>query len=107
MALLVDQKLGRGDPITFMGRKTKAPSGAVKLARRFDLPIIPTVIRRRQDGPDKAHFVQHFFPAIHVAKTDDAKADVDAAMREVYDAIEGWIETSPHEWLWAHNRWKE
>jgi lauroyl/myristoyl acyltransferase len=64
------------------------------------------VVRRRHDGPDKSHFVQHFFPAIHVAKTENAKADVDAAMREVYDAIEDWIETSPQEWLWAHNRWK-
>ncbi|MBT7641467.1 MAG: hypothetical protein HN715_00525 [Rhodobiaceae bacterium] len=107
MALLVDQKLGRGDPITFMGRETKAPSGAVKLARRFDLPVIPTVIRRRQDGPDKAHFVQHFFPAIRVDKTDDAQADVDAAMRKVYDLIEGWIEANPQDWLWAHNRWKD
>jgi KDO2-lipid IV(A) lauroyltransferase len=106
MVLLVDQKLGRGDPITFMGRETKAPSAAVKVARRFDIPVIPTVVRRRHDGPDKSHFVQHFFPAIHVAKTEDAKADVDTAMREVYDAIEDWIETSPQEWLWAHNRWK-
>ena len=106
MVLLVDQKLGRGDPITFMGRETKAPSAAVKVARRFDIPVILTVVRRRHDGPDKSHFVQHFFPAIHVAKTEDAKADVDAAMREVYDAIEDWIETSPQEWLWAHNRWK-
>lgn len=106
MVLLVDQKLGRGDPITFMGRETKAPSAAVKVARRFDIPVIPTVVRRRHDGPDKSHFVQHFFPAIHVAKTENAKADVDAAMREVYDAIEDWIETSPQEWLWAHNRWK-
>ncbi|MDG1691105.1 MAG: lysophospholipid acyltransferase family protein, partial [Alphaproteobacteria bacterium] len=106
MVLLVDRKLGRGDPITFMGRETKAPSAAVKVARRFDIPVILTVVRRRHDGPDKSHFVQHFFPAIHVAKTEDAKADVDAAMREVYDAIEDWIETSPQEWLWAHNRWK-
>jgi KDO2-lipid IV(A) lauroyltransferase len=106
MVLLVDQKLGRGDPITFMGRETKAPSAAVKVARRFDIPVIPTVVRRRHDGPDKSHFVQHFFPAIRVAKTEDVKADVDAAMREVYDAIEAWIETSPQEWLWAHNRWK-
>jgi KDO2-lipid IV(A) lauroyltransferase len=106
MVLLVDQKLGRGDPITFMGRETKAPSAAVKVARRFDIPVIPTVVRRRHDGPDKSHFVQHFFPAIHVAKTENAKADVDAAMREVYDAIEDWIETCPQEWLWAHNRRK-
>jgi len=107
MVLLVDQKLSAGDPITFMGRETKAPSAAVKTARRFDLPIIPTVVRRRHDGPDKSHFVQHFFPAIYVEKTDNLKADIDKAMRQVYDAIEDWIETSPEEWLWAHNRWKE
>lgn len=106
LGVLIDQKLGTGDPIQFMGRDTKAPSASIKLARRFDIPVIPTVIRRREDGPDKIHFVQHFYPAIHVPKTDDLKADVDAAMREAYDLIEQWIEEKPEEWFWQHDRWK-
>ncbi|MBT7641466.1 MAG: hypothetical protein HN715_00520 [Rhodobiaceae bacterium] len=106
VALLIDQSLPQGDPITFMGRKTRAPSAAMKLARRFDIPIIPTVVRRRHDGPDKTHFVQHFFPAFRVAQTDDTSADIDAAMRQAYDLFEQWIETRPEEWLWPYNRWK-
>ena len=106
LGVLVDQKLGTGDPIRFMGRETKAPSASVKLARRFDIPLIPTVIRRRHDGPDAVHFEQEFFPAVDVPKTDDIKADVDAAMRQVYDHIESWIEARPEEWFWPHDRWK-
>lgn len=106
LGVLVDQKHGGGDPIAFFGRDTKAPSASIKLARRFDIPVIPTLIRRREDGPDKIHFEQHFFPAIHVAKTDDLKADVSAALREMYDYLEQWIADKPEEWFWQHNRWK-
>ena len=106
LGVLIDQKLGRGDPIDFFGRATKAPSASIKLARRFDIPVIPTVIRRRQDGPDNIHFVQHFFPAIHVSKTDNMRQDIDIAMRQVYDLLEQWIVERPEEWFWQHNRWK-
>ena len=106
LGVLIDQKLGTGDPITFMGRETKAPSASIKLARRFDIPCIPTVIRRREDGPDKIHFVQHFYPALDIPKTDNMKADVDHATRQAYDLIEQWIEEKPEEWFWQHNRWK-
>lgn len=106
LGVLVDQKLGTGNPIELFGRTTKAPSASVKLARRFDIPVIPTVIRRRHDGPDKVHFVQHFFPAIHLPKTDNLQQDVDIAMRQVYDLIEQWITERPEEWFWQHNRWK-
>lgn len=106
LALLVDQKLGRGDPIEFFGRPTKAPSAAIKLARRMDIPVIPTVIRRRMDGPDKVHFEHVFYPALTIPKTDNLKADVDAAMRDVYDYLEDWISARPEEWFWQHNRWK-
>lgn len=106
LGVLVDQKLGRGDPIAFFNRPTKAPSASIKLARRFGIPVIPTVIRRRTDGPDKIHFVQHFFPAINVPKTDNMQADIDIAMRQVYDLLEQWISERPEEWFWQHNRWK-
>ena len=106
LAVLVDQKLGRGDPIEFFGRPTKAPSASVKLARRFDVPVIPTVIRRREDGPDKIHFVQRFYPAIHVSKTENMQGDIDDAMRQIYDLLEEWIAERPEEWFWQHNRWK-
>lgn len=106
LGVLVDQKLGRGDPIDFFGRATKAPSASIKLARRFGIPIIPTVIRRREDGPDKVHFVQHFFPAIEVPKTDNMQHDIDTAMRQVYDHLEQWIGERPEEWFWQHDRWK-
>lgn len=106
LGVLVDQKLGRGDPIDFFGRATKAPSASIKLARRFEIPVIPTVIWRRQDGPDKVHFEQHFFPAIHVPKTNNMQNDIDIAMRQVYDHLEEWIRQHPEQWFWQHNRWK-
>ena len=106
LGVLVDQRLGTGDPVEFFGRPTKAPSASVKLARRFDIPVIPTVIKRREDGPDKIHFIQEFYPAIHVAKTDKMQQDIDVAMRQVYDYLEQWIAERPEEWFWQHERWR-
>lgn len=106
IAALIDQRLSTGDPIEFFGRPTKAPSGVIKLARRFGVPVIPTVVRRRDDGPDMTHFVQTFYPAIDVPKTDNMQGDIDIAMRQIYDYLEQWISERPEEWFWQHNRWK-
>jgi KDO2-lipid IV(A) lauroyltransferase len=105
LAALIDQRLNTGDPIDFFNRPTRAPSAVVKLARKLDIPLVPTRIIRRDDGPDATHFKQIFYPAIRVAKTDDMQGDIDASMREIYDYFEAWISERPAEWFWAHNRW--
>ena len=107
LTILIDHWLNAGDPIAFFGRPTRAPSAAVKLARRFELPIVPTLIRRRTDAPDAVYFEQVFFPPIYVAKSDNQRADIDATMRVLYDMLETWISERPEEWLWAHRRWRD
>lgn len=105
LSVLVDQRLNTGDPIDFFGYPTKAPSASIKLARRFDLPVVPTVIRRRDDAPDSVHFTQRFYPPFFVAKTGNMQTDIDASMRHMYDLFEIWIKERPEEWFWPHNRW--
>ena len=107
LAALIDQRLNTGDPITFFGRDTRAPSAFVKLARKLDVAIIPTRIIRRDDAADAIHFKQIFYPPIHVAQTDNMQADIDATMRQIYDMFEQWISERPAEWFWAHNRWRD
>ncbi len=107
VGMFMDQRVSNGNPINFLGIDTEASPATLKLARRFDVPIIPTCIHRRDDGPDKAHFVQHFYPAIYVAKTDDMEADINAGLRQIYDLFEQWITERPEEWLWQNNRWKK
>jgi len=34
------------------------------------------------------------------------QADIDAAMRQMYDLLEQWITERPEEWFWQHDRWK-
>jgi KDO2-lipid IV(A) lauroyltransferase len=105
LAALIDQRLNTGDPIRFFNRDTRAPSAVVKLARKMDIPLIPTRVIRRDDGPDAAYFKQIFYPPIHVAQTDNMQGDIDATMREIYDYFEAWISERPAEWFWPHNRW--
>lgn len=105
IAGLVDQRLNTGDPINFLGRDTRAPSAFIKLARRFEAPIVMTRIVRRDDGPDRTHFKQIFYPAFYTPQTDNMQADIDTTMRRVYDVFEDWIQERPADWFWAHNRW--
>ena len=51
LGVLVDQMLGRGDPIDFSGRATKAPSASIKLARRFTIFLS---FQRLSDGAKTA-----------------------------------------------------
>ena len=48
-----DQRLNTGDPITFFGRPTRAPSAAVKLAHRFDLMVLPVRVCRAPTCPTR------------------------------------------------------
>ena len=59
LGALVDQRLNTGDPITFFGRATHAPSAAVKLAHRFDLMVLPMRVCRQTNRPDTAYFDVH------------------------------------------------
>ena len=107
LTIMIDQWMSAGDPIDFFGRPTRAPSGAVKLAHRFELPIVPVIMRRLYDAPDAVYFEETFLPPIYVPQSGDSRADIEATMRVLYDLLEEWITERPEEWFWAHRRWRD
>lgn len=105
IALLCDQR-GGDIEVDFLGHKSRTTTTPAKLARRFEVAIVPSVIRREEQAGDPSHFVQHFFPPIYVAKSDNADADIKNAMDAIYSQYAEWVYARPEEWYWYHNRWK-
>ncbi|MBQ8699765.1 MAG: lysophospholipid acyltransferase family protein [Schwartzia sp.] len=104
IGLLMDQDVSTRDGIIidWFGRPTNFAQGPATLARHQNLPIIPIYIARLADGTHKG--IIH--PPIPVAHTDDKKADILEATREVGRVLEAHIRQYPEEWFWLHDRWK-
>ncbi|MEC7234064.1 MAG: hypothetical protein VXV84_03085, partial [Pseudomonadota bacterium] len=107
LGALVDQRLNTGDPITFFGRATHAPSAAVKLAHRFDLMVLPMRVCRQTNRPDTAYFDVHVEAPFKVRQSDDRQGDTNRAMAHIYARFEAWISDRPAEWFWVHDRWRQ
>lgn len=93
--ILVDQRLGGGPIIDFMGRPAETSIAAAQLARTMKAPLL-TASARRLPNDD---FVVRFDPPVVPARPDEM-------MAEINQRIESWVDEAPAQWLWVHRRWK-
>jgi KDO2-lipid IV(A) lauroyltransferase len=103
MGVLVDQDTKvEGVFADFLGHQAFTPSGAVRFAMKFGIPIIVSVAARLPG--DKHHvFVS---PALENIDTGDFEADLATNVQRVNDIICGYIRKYPEQWVWMHERWK-
>ena len=95
--LLVDQKDSAGTLINFFGRKVKTQTGFLKIARKYNLKIIPMKNIRLPDNTLQITFEE---PLDH---SNDNISD-DKKMLEINAIVERWIRESPENWFWQHKR---
>ena len=95
--LLVDQKDSAGTLINFFGRKVKTQTGFLKIARKYNLKIIPMKNIRLPDNTLQITFEE---PLGH---SNDNISD-DKKMLEINAIVERWIRESPENWFWQHKR---
>jgi len=102
---LVDQDGGtRGTFVNFFGRPASTPSGAVKLALKQGLPILPTFIRRVSD---RLEFRCYIGNDVTEGLGDLPLAEKEKiALQRYTSALEKFIREDPGQWLWLHRRWK-
>ena len=93
--LLVDQKDSAGTLINFFGRKVKTQTGFLKIARKYNLKIIPIKNIRLPDNTLQITFEE---PLGH---SNDNISD-DKKMLEINAIVERWIRESPENWFWQH-----
>jgi len=95
--LLVDQKDSAGEKTKLFNYNVKTQTGFLKIARKYNLKIIPIKNTRHNIN----NFTVTFYPPIMPYKKN--KSDIDA-MNEIHEIIENWILENPTQWFWQHNR---
>jgi KDO2-lipid IV(A) lauroyltransferase len=101
VALMNDQKFNGGVAAPFFGRTVHTAPGPSRLALRFDTVLQPMSVQRK----GKARFRVVVHPPIHLERTGDMPADIEAGVRKVNAFIEAQVLARPAEWFWTHKRW--
>ncbi len=97
IVLLIDQKDSSGEEVMFFNKKVKTQTGFLKIARKYNLPIIPIQNKRIDNGNIELTFLQ---PIYH----DNLEINDTQMMEEIHNKIEQWIKAEPSQWFWQHKR---
>ena len=101
VGVLIDQKMNDGIPVPFFGRDAMTSPAIARLALKFDCPIVPLHVVRK-DGHLQKFIISR---PLLIEKTGDQAADIMSIMTRINSILEGWIREHPAQWIWIHNRW--
>ena len=98
---LVDQKLREGEMLDFFGHKASTAVAHIKLAEKFNTPIVTVQIIRTK----ACHFHIVIKP-LDLSGLDPKAPDyVQQAGTHINGVLEDWIRENPEQWMWPHRRW--
>lgn len=97
VVLLIDQKDSAGEIVPFFNIPSKTQTGFLKLAKKYNMKIIPVHNIREKNN----NFTLKFYAPIE--KTSDEISDIDT-MKKIHYIIEEWIRECPTCWFLQHNR---
>ena len=98
IALMIDQRVSEGERLKFFNQPALTTTLPAQLALKFELPIIPVFIERRENGTYKIDFYDEI-----ISKNFKNKIDLTQKLNSI---LEEMIKKNPNEWIWTHNRWK-
>ena len=102
LGFLADQDAGPGGAfIKFLGKTASTPMGPAVFARRFNAPVVPAFIIRKEDG---RHLVK-IGEVMHFEDTGDTDADLLRFTEQMTKILEQTIRENPTQWLWFQKRW--
>ncbi len=96
-----DQKFNRGIDAPFFGHDLKTAPGPARLARRFNVPLLPVSITRLP----KARFVVTFHPPLVQDQNPDKATAIANTVTTINQFLEEQIRAHPGDWFWVHRRW--
>ena len=96
IAVLFDQVMGRGEPLSFFGKTAYTATSIAKMAVKYNALLIPFFAERQSDG---FNFELHFDEPIH-------HREPEKMTQQLNDLLEERIRTKMDQWLWTHKRWK-
>jgi KDO2-lipid IV(A) lauroyltransferase len=104
IAVLVDLRVDNGDLLPFFGRPAFTTLVPARLAQHAECPLVPAHAERIGTT---GHRVIAGAPIWPDGSISDRRAQAEAMMILVNQAIEGWITEQPYNWVSTHYRWPE
>jgi len=101
VGLMNDQKFNAGTPAPFFGHTAMTANGPVRMALRFDAPLIPVLMRRT--APARVRFSVH--PPIPLDPSLGKEEAVVDGVHKVNAFLEAQVRADPTQWFWMHRRW--
>ena len=101
IAMLVDQKMNTGLPISFFGREAMTGDAVARLALKTGCALVPIRVERTEGCQFKVTFETPW----NVEQSDDSESAVEDLLSRINSKLETWIRERPDQWLWLHNRW--
>ncbi|MGZ2259253.1 lysophospholipid acyltransferase family protein [Roseobacter sp. A03A-229] len=96
IALLIDQHMSAGAPLTFFGHTAYTALSAAELALRYDALLMPCYAVRQSDGLSFEVVIEA--PVAHSTPEEMTQA--------LNDSLEAQVRAHMAQWLWVHRRWK-
>jgi KDO2-lipid IV(A) lauroyltransferase len=100
IGLLCDHR-DKGTEVNFFGTMTIAPTGAVSLALKYDVPLIFVYTFLNDDNSCTINMQEE----IELVKTGNFKEDVHTNVQNMICKMEKVISEHPEQWMWFHDRW--
>ena len=102
IGMTADQGGKTGTLVKFLGKEASMPSGAIRLALKYDAALIP-VFFIRQEGPYIKIIIE---PPFKIKKTGNRDIDIHDNLQEIIHIFERYILRYPQEYLWTYKIWK-
>lgn len=102
IGMTADQGGKSGTLVKFFGKYASMPSGAIRLALKYDARLIP-VFYTRINGPYIKVFIE---PPLEITKTGNLEKDINDNLQAVVHVFEEYILRYPREYLWSYKIWK-
>lgn len=99
-ALFSDHR-DKGAIVEFFGKDAKAPTGAVSMALKYDIPLVLVYNTLNSNNTTTIYISDE----IHLEKTDNFKESVNKGTQTLINEIERIILKYPEQWMWFHDRW--
>lgn len=96
LGLLMDQQIGSGVALSFMGHPANTALSAAELALKYDALLVPTYAVRRPNGLDFDILIEAPIP----------HGTPEGMTQALNDSLERLVRKYPDQWFWIHRRWK-
>ena len=96
LGLLIDQRMHKGEKLSFFGHDALTALSAATLALKYDALVVPTYGVRRDNGLDFDIIIEAPIP----------HGPPEAMTQALNDSLEAIVRQHMDQWFWIHRRWK-